>query len=203
MLPVRACPLELALGCHETSWPLWGGSSGVAIPGVAAVLHIPGVTSLSAGTDGGEEIGTKLELARWMSPTSMVGDGDDRLRVGGLVLVGVPRLWLSGGAGRSNPATVEVGVAAPSMSMGSSSVPAGPGVGLRPSRNALEMSAAFHFAYLIFASIPSEISDCGNTFSTSKKLAAARNFFAVGLVAFPALSSLSALVNTLNAKFST
>lgn len=31
--------------------------------------------------------------------------------------------------------------------------PAGPGVGFRPSRKALAMSAAFHFAYLIFSSL--------------------------------------------------
>lgn len=35
----------------------------------------------------------------------------------------------------------------------SSEPPAGPGVGLRPSRKALAISAAFHFAYFIFSSL--------------------------------------------------
>jgi hypothetical protein len=41
------------------------------------------------------------------------------------------------------------------------------------------------------------------TLSTSKKVAAARNFLAVFRVAVPHLSSLSAELNTLKAKFST
>ena len=70
----------------------------------------------------------------------------------------------------------------------SSSEPAGPGVGLRPSRNALAMSAAFHFAYRIFSSVESGVGDTASGFSLSnvrrisRKLAAARNFLAVPLV---------------------
>jgi hypothetical protein len=56
-------------------------------------------------------------------------------------------------------------------------------VGFLPSRYAFAISAAFHLAYLILPSIASEISAVGNTFKTSKKFAAARNFFAVDLVA--------------------
>ena len=43
-------------------------------------------------------------------------------------------------------------VAAPPFSS-ASSPPGGPGVGCRPSRKALAISAAFHFAYLIFSTI--------------------------------------------------
>lgn len=88
-------------------------------------------------------------------------------------------------------------------SEGSTSDAAVPRVGFLPSRMALEMSAAFHFAYLILASVASESSDRGKTLRTSKKLEAARNFFAVDLVAFPPLSSSSAILKTLSAKFST
>ena len=60
--------------------------------------------------------------------------------------------------------------------------PGGPGVGLRPSRNALAISAAFHFAYLIFSSMALRSMPAlspSKTRKISKKLAAAMNFLAV------------------------
>ena len=60
--------------------------------------------------------------------------------------------------------------------------PGGPGVGLRPSRNALAISAAFHFAYLIFSSMALRSMPAlspSKTRSISRKLAAAMNFLAV------------------------
>lgn len=76
--------------------------------------------------------------------------------------------------------------------------PAGPATGLRPSRNAFAISAAFHLEYLIFSMdckyksgcedakgnelrTDSEMGVCGKILRTSRKLAAARNFFAVDL----------------------
>lgn len=58
-------------------------------------------------------------------------------------------------------------------------LPPGGGVGWRPSRRALMMSAARHLAYLIFSSISASISP--NTLSNSRKLAAATKFLAVFL----------------------
>lgn len=58
-------------------------------------------------------------------------------------------------------------------------LPPGGGVGWRPSRIALMMSAARHLAYLIFSSISASISP--NTLSSSRKLAAATKFLAVFL----------------------
>ena len=72
--------------------------------------------------------------------------------------------------------------------------PAGPGVGFRPSRIALEMSAAFHLAYLIFFSMAgmsmTALSE-SKVRRTSRKLAAARNFLAVFLYISARLRALS------------
>ena len=82
-------------------------------------------------------------------------------------------------SGRSGAGAVGVPSAA-------DSAPAGPGVGLRPSRRALEMSAAFHLAYLILASMSGRsraaLSE-SKVRRTSRKLAAARNLRAVFLSA--------------------
>ena len=81
--------------------------------------------------------------------------------------------------------TFKSGTSGAAAGVGSSTAdPAGPGVGLRPSRRALAMSAAFHLAYLIFSSTEdmsmAALSE-SKTWRSSRKLEAARNFLAVFL----------------------
>lgn len=75
------------------------------------------------------------------------GDPEPELRGGvvRLMLVGLMLVDSGGDAGG-----VRLGSGRPE--------PAGPGVGLRPSRKALAMSAAFHLAYRIFSSFLREVS---------------------------------------------
>ncbi len=76
------------------------------------------------------------------------------------------------------------GRSAAATSVSSAADPTGPAVGLRPSRRALEMSAAFHLAYLIFSSMEgisiAPLSE-SKIWRSSRKLDAARNFLAVFL----------------------
>ena len=79
------------------------------------------------------------------------GDGKDCFLATGALPWGGKGAPKGGG---DEPTRVD-GVPAEELPSGkSSSVPelAGPGVGLRPSRKAFAMSAAFHFEYLIFSS---------------------------------------------------
>lgn len=113
------------------------GKLGALAPGVATVLHSPGLVGPSFGatnpcggipgeTSGGGVVGGKEA----MGP----GGGVERCMAGGDAESG----RAAGGSG-----LVAGGVAA---SAASTCSPTPPGVGLRPSRNALAMSAAFHFA---------------------------------------------------------
>lgn len=100
-------------------------------------------------------------LARAISSAFITGGGEVRLgeifraSVGGEDCF-VGRVW---GGGRGGEELLALGGEEDEAAMGcsgssnskSNSEPAGPEAGLRPSRNALAMSAAFHFEYLIFS----------------------------------------------------
>ena len=122
---------------------LSASDSGRAVPGVATVLQVPGL-SISPQTPKCALCGGVCGSGASETP---VGDGIWRMNTGGEGCsegVGmecrIPGDWggVRFGATRMS--------AAPWPSSTASSGTAGPGSGLRPSRKALAISAAFHFA---------------------------------------------------------
>ena len=107
-------------------------------------------------------------------------DGGDGNEGGGLVGAG----GVAGGGTTLRSGSWMSGEAGGSSSWGVAAEAAGPGVGVRPSRKAFAISAAFHLAYLIFSSIAGRsmaVFWLSKVRRISRKLAAARNLRAVFL----------------------
>lgn len=167
------------VGDDCSPYPYRRSRSRSSVPGVAAVLQLPGLdgSSLSAsrsalvltrgGIRGWNSRGVRF--ARAMSSEFIVGGGVMRR---GEVLPGArggdggPFVAAKEAAGREGEEAEGCGgdeegwggdegpaVGCPGKSMSMFELePAGPDAGLRPSRNAFAISAAFHFAYFIFSS---------------------------------------------------
>ena len=133
-----------------------------SVPGVATVLQLPGllVSSVTPAPGRGGVFGRNSRgawLARAMSAKSMCGGGEVRLgetlpvggEDGGDCLPAAGALPLCGKVDEGGEPVV---ASTSGIDSGSMPEPAGPDIGLRPSRKAFAMSAAFHFEYLIFSS---------------------------------------------------